>query len=162
MKNSMFSIINIVTLVLSVIIFLPDNLNAGELPRYASLRDNKVNMRVGPGAKYPIKWELTRKHMPVKIVREFETWRKIELFDGDTVGWVHKNLLSSKKRGIIINGEQKIRKKPKESSTVVLRLEEGVIVKMDDCSKGWCSVEVSGYKGFIRSSEVWGNKTSDE
>ena len=34
-------------------------------------------MRVGPGETYPIEWVLTRKDMPVEIVKEFQNWRLI-------------------------------------------------------------------------------------
>src|ERR1700739_935909 len=42
-----------------------------KLPRFVSLRSDLVNLRVGPGENYPIEWVLTRKEMPVEIVREF-------------------------------------------------------------------------------------------
>ncbi len=48
-----------------------------KLPRFVSLRADLVNLRVGPGETYPIQWVLTRKEMPVEIIREFEHWRMI-------------------------------------------------------------------------------------
>src|SRR6476469_4873338 len=48
-----------------------------KLPRFVSLRSDQVNLRVGPGENYPIEWVLTRKEMPVEIIREFEHWRMI-------------------------------------------------------------------------------------
>ena len=47
------------------------------LPRFISLRANKVNMRTGPGGQYPIEWLYRRRSLPVKVVAEYENWRKI-------------------------------------------------------------------------------------
>ena len=50
---------------------------SARLPRFVSLRSDQVNLRVGPGENYPIQWVLTRKEMPVEIIKEFEHWRMI-------------------------------------------------------------------------------------
>ena len=60
-----------------------------KLPRFVSLRSDQVNLRVGPGENYPIEWVLTRKEMPVEIIKEFENWRMIRDWQG-TEGWVHE------------------------------------------------------------------------
>src|SRR6201987_6177097 len=72
------------------------------LPRFVSLRSDQVNLRVGPGENYPIQWVLTRKDMPVEIVKEFENWRMIRDWQG-TEGWVHERMLAGK-RAVIIKG----------------------------------------------------------
>jgi SH3-like domain-containing protein len=64
-----------------------------KLPRFVSLRSDQVNLRVGPGENYPIEWVLTRKEMPVEIVKEFENWRMIRDWQG-TEGWVHERMLT--------------------------------------------------------------------
>ncbi|MBT3700232.1 MAG: hypothetical protein HOG12_01865, partial [Alphaproteobacteria bacterium] len=58
--------------------WLTANANAaGNAPRFASLRADKVNLRAGPGVRYPISWIFVRKSLPVEILAEFELWRKI-------------------------------------------------------------------------------------
>src|SRR5574339_414312 len=47
------------------------------VPRYSSLRYDKVNGRAGPSLDYPIAWTYERQGLPVVIVRESEEWRKI-------------------------------------------------------------------------------------
>ncbi len=37
------------------------------VPRFASLKSDEVNMRSGPGQRYPIVWVYKRKAMPVEI-----------------------------------------------------------------------------------------------
>jgi SH3-like domain-containing protein len=39
------------------------------LPRFAALRSDQVNLRAGPGDRYPIEWVFTRKELPVEIVQ---------------------------------------------------------------------------------------------
>ena len=70
------------------------------IPRFASLRSDEVNVRTGPGPRYPIEWVFKRKAMPVEIVAEFENWRKIRDWQGAS-GWVHQSLLSGKRSFII-------------------------------------------------------------
>ena len=63
------------------------------LPRYAAFRSDLVNVRVGPGMRYPIDWSYHRRGLPVKIEREFDVWRLVEDSDG-VKGWVHQAVLS--------------------------------------------------------------------
>ena len=70
------------------------------IPRFASLRSDEVNVRTGPGSRYPIDWVFKRKAMPVEIVAEYENWRKIRDWQGAS-GWVHQSLLTGKRSFII-------------------------------------------------------------
>ncbi|MEH6546060.1 MAG: SH3 domain-containing protein, partial [Sneathiella sp.] len=70
------------------------------LPRFVSLSSNKVNVRTGPGTRYPITWVFVRRGWPVEVIAEYELWRRIRDVDGST-GWVHKGLLSSRRTLII-------------------------------------------------------------
>lgn len=62
------------------------------LPRFAALRADEVNLRAGPGQRYPIQWVYHRRGLPVMIEREFDVWRLIEDTDG-VKGWVHQATL---------------------------------------------------------------------
>src|SRR6187551_1397129 len=70
------------------------------IPRFASLRSDQVNVRTGPGPRYPIDWVFKRQAMPVEIVAEYENWRKIRDWQGAT-GWVLQSLLTGKRSFII-------------------------------------------------------------
>ncbi len=72
------------------------------LPRFASLKANEVNVRVGPGSQYYIKHIYRCRTYPVEIIDEFDNWRLISDSESNQ-GWVHENLLSSKPYIIIIN-----------------------------------------------------------
>src|SRR6516165_2822675 len=87
--------------VVAILTFAPPasaaDTDAGQkVPRFVSLRSDQVNLRVGPGENYPIEWVLTRKEMPVEIVKEFENWRMIRDWQG-TEGWVHERMLTGKR-----------------------------------------------------------------
>ena len=73
------------------------------LPRFVSLAAERVNVRFGPGRQYPVSWMFARKGLPVEIIAEFDTWRKIRDYDGEE-GWIHSSLLSSR-RTIMVIGE---------------------------------------------------------
>jgi len=72
------------------------------LPRYAAFRAGEVNMRTGPGERYPIQWVYHRRDLPVKIEREFDVWRLVEDSDGEK-GWVHQAVLTGA-RTFVISG----------------------------------------------------------
>jgi len=125
------------------------------VPRFVTLRADKVNVRAGPGARYPVEWVFERKGMPVEIVAEFDTWRKVRDIQG-TEGWVHQNLLSSR-RGVVITGVVRtLRREPREDSAAVARAEPDVIGQLLECQAEWCRVEVAGLRGWLKRGELWG------
>jgi SH3-like domain-containing protein len=125
------------------------------IPRFASLRSDEVNVRTGPGTRYPVDWVFKRKGMPVEIVAEFENWRKIRDWQGAS-GWVHQSLLTGK-RGFIISGKTaSLHKTPAASADVVARLEPEVMGEIRSCAGDWCRVKVSGVSGWIERSGMWG------
>lgn len=125
------------------------------LPRFASIRSNKVNVHVGPGKSYPIEWTYKRQGLPVEIVAEFDTWRQIKDSEGAT-SWVHKSLLSGKRTAIVVGEQHKLRAKPKDEARVSAYVEAGVIVKVKKCDKEWCHVDTHNYAGWIRKKNLWG------
>ena len=81
------------------------------IPRFASLRSDEVNVRTGPGSRYPVDWVFKRKAMPVEIVAEYENWRKIRDWQGAS-GWVHQSLLTGKRSFIIASKAASLHKTP--------------------------------------------------
>src|SRR6266446_9067351 len=71
------------------------------VPRFVSLKSDKVNVHIGPAKNYEVKWVYQRAGLPVEIVAEFENWRRIRDSDG-TEGWVYHSLLSGKRTGMVI------------------------------------------------------------
>lgn len=130
------------------------------LPRFVSLAADRVNVRFGPGKQYPVNWVFARKGMPVEIIAEFDTWRKIHDFDGEE-GWIHSSLLSSRRTIMVIGEVRQVRRTPTESARIVLRAEPGVIGDLFDCEETWCRVEIEGRRGWLQRSEFWGTRPGE-
>jgi SH3-like domain-containing protein len=127
------------------------------LPRFVSLRADEVNMRTGPGVRYPVDWVYKRKNMPVEVIAEFGTWRKVRDIQG-TQGWIHQSMLSNN-RWITITGQTRtLRRKPDAQAPAVARIEPGASALVLECPEegGWCRVQASGHEGWLRRVEFWG------
>lgn len=125
------------------------------LPRFASLAADEVNVRAGPGRRYPVNWRFVRKGLPVMIVAEFEVWRKIRDADG-AEGWVHRSLLSGRRTALIVNGLTHLHAKPDSQAPVTVIAEPGVHGRLRECRPGWCEMEVESYTGWIRRQNIFG------
>lgn len=133
--------------------------SAGEgrlpLPRFVSLAGESINVRSGPSKNHPIRWVYTRLGLPVKIVEEFDAWRKIVDHEGDE-GWIHGSLLS-RRRTVVVTAElMELRRTPDKEARVLLRAERGVIGRLLDCDARWCFVDIAGTRGWAPRDAIWG------
>ncbi len=140
----------------------PSILNPSGLPvpRFVSLKSDYVNVRVGPGKRYPIRWVYTRQNMPVEIVEEFAHWRKIRDMDGDG-GWVHKSLLSSLRTAMIVDKAQNLYAKPDPTSRPTVRAGATVISPIRRCAADWCELQLKEHRGWVRKVDIWGVKREE-
>jgi SH3-like domain-containing protein len=130
------------------------------LPRFVSLKSSEVNLRTGPGKRYPIDWIYRRRGLPVEVIDEFEDWRRVRDHDG-TVGWVHRFMLVSR-RTVLVTGETRtLRRKPEPAATGLVYLEAGVIADLRDCRRAWCQIEAQGFDGWLHRSEFFGANADD-
>ncbi len=127
------------------------------IPRFVSLRTNPINLRTGPGVRYPVDWIYTRRHLPVEIIAEYDTWRHIRDPDG-AEGWVHQSMLSGKRTAVVTGGVQTLKRAGEDMAPVVATLEAGVIVNVQRCpaETGYCRVEVNGLQGWLKREQFWG------
>ncbi|HET6608206.1 MAG TPA: SH3 domain-containing protein [Rhodopila sp.] len=127
------------------------------LPRFAALRANKVNMRVGPGLRYRIQWVYQRRGLPVEIMREFENWRLVQDPYG-VKGWMHQATLMDRRYMVVIGGQQVLRDRPNPHAPAVARLDQGVVGRIRQCATGsaWCRVKVDNYSGWLPRRAFWG------
>jgi SH3-like domain-containing protein len=132
------------------------------IPRFVSLAAEKVFVRTGPALRYPVKWVYQRENMPVEIIQEFDTWRKIRDIDGDD-GWVHQSLLSGD-RYAIVKGEANLalRGDPDEKSRINAFYEPNVVAALDECSGTWCHLTAEGYEGWAQRKFLWGIYDSED
>lgn len=133
------------------------------IPRFVSLRSDKVFVRTGPALRYPIEWVYKREGMPVEIIQEFDTWRKIRDLDGSE-GWIHQSLLSGKRHAVVTkkDGDTYFYKKPDLTSKKVAQIENGNVITLEKCDVLWCEAEVSGFSGWIERNSLWGVYQKEE
>ena len=126
------------------------------LPYFVSLGAKEVNLRTGPGVRYPIEWVYHRPALPVEVIGRFEHWRQIRDWEG-TEGWVHQNMLSGR-RTLIITGERRaLRSDPDPAARAVAEIEPGVVGEIRACKKEWCEVRIAGRTGWLERAAFWGS-----
>jgi len=127
------------------------------LPRFVSLRSDEVNMRTGPGRRYPVEWVYRRQGLPVEVIAEFDTWRRVRDWQGID-GWMHSSVLSGERHVVVTGGIRILRAKDDADSPPVARAEVSVIAKLLECPEdtAWCRVEIDGVRGWLRRDEFWG------
>jgi SH3-like domain-containing protein len=135
------------------------------LPRFVSLKSDRVNLRQGPGTEYPTAWVFRRAGLPVEVIKEFESWRQVRDAEG-TTGWVLGTMLSGRRTAVILPWEAKagqeqktvvaLRDDESEGADAVAQVEAGVLASIISCSGQWCRVSVGGYRGYIEQAKLWG------
>ena len=125
------------------------------VPRFVSLKYGEVNVRVGPGKRYPIRYVYKREHLPVQVIEEFAHWRKISDYEGSS-GWVHKGALDGNRTAIIMDKTQNLYSAPDATSKNVMRAGKLVIGSLQKCEPDWCQIDINSRKGWIRKSDIWG------
>jgi SH3-like domain-containing protein len=129
------------------------------LPRFASLKTDRVNLREGPSKDHATKWVYERAGLPVEITAEFEIWRKVRDSEG-VEGWVLHSLLSGRRTALVTpnkKGENsKLYARASASTDLAATLQSEVIVNIRNCDGAWCLVDGDGFKGYIEQEKLWG------
>ena len=128
---------------------------ASESVNFLSLKNNEVNVRVGPSKKYPVKYIYKKKYLPLEILDKSETWRKIKDFEKNS-GWIHISQLSKKKSAINIKNNSILYKRPTIYSEPIAKLEIGRLVLIKKCKEKWCKITSGDYSGWISEIFLWG------
>jgi SH3-like domain-containing protein len=129
------------------------------IPRFLTLKTNKVNVRKGPSSSHEVAWVFQRKSMPVEVTAEFENWRKIRDSQG-AEGWILQQMLSgrrfamapdwSKDKAVVLRDDET------ERSSAVAKLSPGAIAQIESCTGQWCYVTTDDYEGYALQTELWG------
>lgn len=134
------------------------------LPRFVSLKSDKVNLRNGPGTDYPTSWVFRHAGLPLEVIKEFEGWRQVRDAEG-TTGWVIQSFLSGRRTALISPWDVKagqsiprvsILADDSTSSRVVAAVEAGVIANVLSCDGAWCQIAVDRFRGYIEQKKLWG------
>ena len=132
-----------------------------EIPRYVSLKSDDANIRVGPSKNYPIEIKYIKKNYPLKVLDEYEEWRKVEDFNRN-IGWIHKSLISGIRTGIVLSNDNKnISILNTLDGNVIGEIGNGNIVFLEKCKIDWCLVSVDNYEGWMDKNYIWGVKEKE-
>lgn len=130
------------------------------IPRFVSLKMGEVNLRTGPGGRYPIKYVYKKKNYPVEIIDEYELWRQIREIDG-TSGWVHRRMLTGT-RYVLLKKDADVFKKPDISSKIKAYATKDVLAKVEKCpaKNEFCELkfdfEEKTIKGWVKRDVLYG------
>ena len=138
-------------LICSILIFI-SNIAFSEI---RSLKNKKVNVRLGPSKSYPIKFVYEKKYLPVIIVDEHYNWRKIRDYENDT-GWVHISQLSKIKTTLTTKDNEVVYSSPSLYSRPKFKLEIYQVLTIKKCNRSWCAVKNSKINGWIKKEHLWG------
>ena len=129
------------------------------VPRFVSLKSDRVNVRSGPNKDQEVRWVYTRAGMPVEVTAEFENWRRIRDWEG-AEGWVYHSLLAGKRSAVVVPSLKDdlvpLYESTNVASAVVARLQSGVLGQLKSCNGQWCEFSGKGFSGWIRQERLWG------
>jgi SH3-like domain-containing protein len=129
------------------------------VPRFVSLKADRVNVRGGPNKDQEVRWVYTRAGMPVEITAEFENWRRIRDWEG-AEGWVYHSLLSGKRTAVVVPALKTdlvpLYESPNSEANEVARLQSGVLGTLKSCNGTWCQFVGANFDGWIRQERLWG------
>ena len=144
----------LIILVLLTFIF-HTNIFAKEDNYFLMLKNNKVNVRYGPGFDYPVKYIYKKKYLPIKVIDKKENFRRIIDFKNNN-GWIHTSQLKKNKSFILLEN-QILFSKPTKYSKPILKIAKGRLLLIKKCKIKWCRVKTENYLGWIMTDNVWGN-----
>ncbi|WP_417578825.1 SH3 domain-containing protein [Pelagibacterium sp.] len=138
------------------------------IPRFVSIRNAPINIRVGPGTQYDIAFTFVRPSVPVEITAEFDTWRRIRDVEGDE-GWVHQSLVVGDRTALVApwqaEGPIALRVSSDPESGVRAWLAPKMLVSVRHCTGMACEIRLNHtdangrattYQGYVDQEVLWG------
>ena len=126
------------------------------VPRYVTLKFDRVNARSGPGNDHRLLWVYQVKGLPVQVVAETAEWRRVCDPSGK-LAWVHRRVTDG--RRAVINLQPRpapLYARPKPGAAAEAYLNSRALAQLDKCEKGWCRVKAPGARGWVREGALWG------
>ena len=129
------------------------------VPRFVSLKPDKVNVRGGPTRNHEVTWQYTRAGLPVEITAESDNWRRIRDWEGSE-GWVYHSMLSGRRTAVVTAKDKDelipLHAKADAQAAVTARLQSGVLASVKTCTGAWCRIVGAGFDGWIAQERLWG------
>ena len=129
------------------------------VPRFVSIKADRVNVRGGPDKDHDVSFIFTRVGWPVEITAEFDNWRRIRDSDGSE-GWVYHSLLSGKRTAAVQLKDKTalapVHAAPDAESPVAADLQAGVLATVKSCTGAWCHLVGKDFDGWVEQNDLWG------
>jgi SH3-like domain-containing protein len=131
------------------------------VPRFVSLKSDKVNVRGGPTRDHDVNWIYTRSGMPVEVTAESDNWRRIRDWEG-AEGWVYHSMLAGKRTAITTarpqdkGGLLNLYYRADSTTQVVAQLQSGVVAQVKSCTGSWCRLVGPGFDGWAPQERLFG------
>jgi SH3-like domain-containing protein len=129
------------------------------VPRFVSLKPDRVNVRGGPTRDHDVTFVYTRAGLPVEITAESDNWRRIRDWEGSE-GWVYHSLLSGRRTAVVTPKDKKalvqLHDSAEGDSAVVVQLQAGVLAAVKRCTGTWCRIAGQGFDGWVVQEQLWG------
>lgn len=129
------------------------------MPRFVSLKPDRVNVRGGPTRDNEVMFVYTRAGLPVEITAESDNWRRIRDWEGSE-GWVYHSLLSGRRTAVVTPKDKKelvpLYEKGDSNAPVIARLQAGVLAGIKRCTGSWCRIVGPGFDGWALQEQLWG------
>ena len=131
------------------------------VPRYESIATQEAFGRRGPGKDHRIDWVYHARGLPVRIIEEVESWRKVRDPAGDEV-WIHASRLSPNRTVYVkdpaVAPGLVLLTAPRPESRPVAYLQRGVVATLNECLGGWRRVTAceNNATGWVPAEALWG------
>ena len=129
------------------------------VPRFVSIKPDRVNVRSGPTLDHEVAWVYTRAGLPVEITAESENWRRVRDWEG-AEGWVYHSMLSGRRTALVTAKEKDalvpLLGKPDADADVIARLQSGVLGSVKYCDGKWCRIIGARFDGYVAQDRLWG------
>jgi SH3-like domain-containing protein len=129
------------------------------VPRFVSLKPDRVNVRGGPTRDHDVTFVYTRAGLPVEITAESDNWRRIRDSEGSE-GWVYHSLLSGRRTAVVAPKDKTalvpLYDQADKTGAVVAQLQAGVLATVKRCTGSWCRLVGPGYDGWAVQEQLWG------
>ena len=129
------------------------------VPRFVSLKPDRVNVRGGPTRDHEVTFVYTRSGLPVEITAESDNWRRIRDWEGSE-GWVYHSLLSGRRTAVATPKDKNqlvpLYDSGDSNAAVIARLQAGVLATVKRCTGNWCRLVGPGFDGWVVQEQLWG------
>ena len=144
----------IIIFVLTFFITIYQQTKAGD-EFFLMLKNEKVNVRYGPGFDYQVKYIYKKVQLPLKVIDKKENFRRI-IDHKNNNGWIHISQLK-KAKSLIALEKKIIFKKPSKFSKPIIKIEKGRLLLVKKCEIQWCKIQTEGFIGWVNVENLWGS-----